>query len=115
MTNKGGSKNEGRKAGTIMCTTGVLSHTALYEFGSWQEQSMWNQCVSHIKMVIADINAKLSATGREGEGTIEDCRPWLDVVYQFVQNFGKDMVPVDIQVALRSVEEGLDLPVTSFP
>ena len=92
----------------------MLSHTALHEFGSWQEQSVWNHCVSHIKNLIAEINANLVAVGREGEGTLEDYQPWLDVVHKFVENFGKDMVPADIQLALHSVEDGLGLPLTSF-
>ena len=76
---------------------------------------MWDKSVHLIKDHITSINNRLEMTGRDGEGTLADYRPWINRCYQFITTFGKHAVPSDIQSALNSVEEGLGLPLTEWP
>ena len=87
----------------------------IIQFPTKEIGQKWQFSVNLIKSTIASVNEKLTAEGRAGHGTVDDYSQWLKIVSQHISTFGKDKVPGNIQFSLNSVEEGLGLPVTSWP
>ena len=86
-----------------------------FSFVNREAYALWNRHVLAIKEKIDDINGRLNAEGRDGEGTIEDYRQWIVSVYYFAHKFGMNYVPYDIQYACNTVEDGVGLPRTNWP
>ena len=86
--------------------------TFVYEFENKAQGTVWLQEVDNIKKVISQIHAGFKG---EREGTLDDYRGWLPMVWSLRQQFGADKVPVDIRHSLKTVESGCGLPVTEFP
>ena len=85
-----------------------------FEFPDEDTHWAWDTQVRLIKNEIDVVNIKLEREGRDGNGTLADYREWINFVYSFIQQFGKERLPYDIAEALNSVEEGVGLPLTNF-
>jgi len=94
---------------SCLYNTGVLGDSRVYEFQCEEEYSRWDASVHWIKQSIALVNQKLLDEGREGEGTYEDYKKWLDYVYFFKNKYGEKLVPPDIRHSLGTVEDGCGL------
>ena len=84
-----------------------------YTFTDQATYPQWDAAVRAVKHTIEGISLRLERENRMGEGILDDYRVWINMVYSFMQRFGKNL-PYDIADALNSVEEGVGLPLTPF-
>ena len=89
--------------------TGVDGHSKTYDFRDDEEWFEWDKKVRDIKFEILMINETVEATVRT---PFYLC--WRKHVLALKQRFGGDRIPIDIQEALTSVENGVGVPVTKW-
>ena len=80
-----------------------------YTFPDQATCLQWDAAVRAVKHTIEGISLRLERENRMGEGTLDDYREWINMVYSFMQHFGKKYLPYDIANALNSVKEGVGL------
>ena len=99
----------------VLCHSHGEKDLAVCRFPAEEAGLHWNESAVLIKGHISAIDDRLEKEGRSDTPTCEDCKPWIVRCKTFVNTFGRDAVPRDIQRALNSVEEGLNLAVAVWP
>ena len=88
-----------------------------FDFENAETRNKWSMMVVNIKKIPDDITQHGNDLFLQGDRTWLDYKKkwfhaWLRILKQFIEEFGAEKLPVDIQGAMKETEETLGLPVT---
>jgi hypothetical protein len=105
--------------------TGVPRHSAIHVFTEKSQHDQWLRDVIRIKLKSEQLSAARSVPGpryhtarnlaaRQKRRDIRDYGEWLEDVANFIERWGSEAVPLDVQEAVHDVQSNLSLPLTQF-
>ncbi len=95
----------------VQYMTGAKGHAAQFEFETREDYNAWAEHVSNVKESVAAINeAYEDSKGLKKDKKIRDNAyiSWLDSVRQFIQKWGRNHLPKDIEAAYVDIKENLE-------
>jgi len=92
----------------VLITYSTGEHEVTYSFANSALYEVWVRGVSAIKTRIVTINNDRNA----GPARVPSYEGWLELVRDFVQVWGDQLLPPDIKCAVNMVENGIQVPTT---
>ena len=94
----------------VLYQTGVRRHRRTCRFPNSTMADEWIEDVVRVKDTIEDINND----GNAGEARVPHYRNWLNLVDNFIIQWGRVMVPLDVREAVNDVEGQINHPLTRW-